>query len=228
MHLGAVDVHVEAELLADTLDVLETLLVVGAGTTDPDLDVVLDEERCDFPQSADDTLESRGDVGKVGNTSTDEENLALWVLRSTEHEVEDSTGVVEGLCLGGSTRVLTVVGELTGETSRGDGVGVNDGRTTTSDQGPDAAGSVEDGQLEGSTSLSVHLSNVRFLLAHLTTEGSGELHRWADIDGLLSILLGSSWYAESCRAASNSPLGTALELSSLVKLGSEIQEVNLS
>jgi hypothetical protein len=50
-------VHVEAELLADTLDVLETLLVVRTGTTDPDLDVVLDEKGGDFPQGADDTLE---------------------------------------------------------------------------------------------------------------------------------------------------------------------------
>jgi hypothetical protein len=150
------------------------------------------------------------------------------VLGSTEHEVEDGTGVVEGLSLGGSTRVLTVVGELTSEASRGDSVGVDDGSTTTSDECPDTADGVEDSQLEGSTSLSVHLGNVRLLLAHLTTERSGELHRWADIDSLLSILLGSSWYAKSCRAAGNSPLGTALELSSLVKLGSKIQEVNLS
>ena len=58
VHLGTENVHVEAELDADGLDVLETLLVVGAGATDPDLDVVLDEERSDLAESADDTLES--------------------------------------------------------------------------------------------------------------------------------------------------------------------------
>ena len=80
MHLGAIDVHVESELLADVLDVLETLLVVGTSTTDPDLDLVLVEKSSDFPQGADDTLEGRGDVGEVGNTTTDEQDLALGVL----------------------------------------------------------------------------------------------------------------------------------------------------
>jgi hypothetical protein len=62
VHLGTENVHVEAELDADGLDVLETLLVVGAGAADPDLDVVLDEERSDLAKSANDTLESGGDL----------------------------------------------------------------------------------------------------------------------------------------------------------------------
>lgn len=62
VHLGAKDVHVEAELDADVLDVLETLLVVGTGAADPDLDVVLDEEGSDLTESANDTLESGGDL----------------------------------------------------------------------------------------------------------------------------------------------------------------------
>ena len=49
--------HLEAELLADGLDVLEAFLVVGAGATDPDLDLVLNEERCDFADGADDAFE---------------------------------------------------------------------------------------------------------------------------------------------------------------------------
>lgn len=62
VHLGTENVHVEAELDADSLDVLETLLVVGTGAADPDLDVVLDEERSDLAESANDTLESGGDL----------------------------------------------------------------------------------------------------------------------------------------------------------------------
>jgi hypothetical protein len=188
VHLGAVHVHVEVELLADILDVLKTLLVVGAGTTNPNLDVVLDEERRNFPQSANDTLEGRRDVGEVGNTTTDEEDLALGVLGSTEHKVEDGTGVVESLSLGGSTRVLTIVGEFTGETGRGDGVGVDDGSTTTGDKSPHTARGVENGELERSARLCVHLSDVGLLLAHLAAERSGEVQRRADIDSLLAIL----------------------------------------
>ena len=65
VHLRTVHVHVEAELDADGLDVLETLLVVGTGTADPDLDLVLVEQRSDLAQSADDTLEGRGDLREI-------------------------------------------------------------------------------------------------------------------------------------------------------------------
>ena len=228
VHLGTKDVHVELELLTDGLDVLETLLVVGASTADPDLDVVLDEERSDLTEGADDTLEGGGDVGEVGNTTTDEEDLALGVHGSTEHEVKDGSGVVEGLGLGGSTRVLAVVGKLTGVTSRGNGIGVDDRGTTTSDEGPDTTAAVEDGQLEGSTGLGVHLGDVGLLLGHLTTERSGELHGRADIDRDLGVLLVSDVQAESSGRASDGPLGTTLELGSLIDLGSQVEEVDLS
>lgn len=62
MHLGSVNVHVELQLVANGFDVLETLLIVGAGATDPDLDVVFDEDRGDFSDGADDALERRGDL----------------------------------------------------------------------------------------------------------------------------------------------------------------------
>lgn len=62
MHLRTKDVHVEAELLADGLDVLETLLVVRTSATDPDLDLVLVEQRSDFAKCADDALESGCDL----------------------------------------------------------------------------------------------------------------------------------------------------------------------
>ncbi len=57
MHLGPEHTHRQTELLADSLDVLETLLVVGPGAADPDLDLVLDEEGCDFADGADDAFE---------------------------------------------------------------------------------------------------------------------------------------------------------------------------
>jgi hypothetical protein len=220
--------HVEVKLLADALDVLETLLVVGTSTTNPDLHLVLDEEGCNFSQSADDTLECRGDVGEVGNTTTDEEHLALGVLRSAEHKVEYGAGVVESLSLRGGTRVFTIVGKLTGETGRGNGIGVDDGSTTTSDKSPHPTGGVEDSELERSTSLCVHLSDVSLLFAHLATKRSWEVQRRANVDALLAIGGGSRRSAESICTASDSPLCTALKLGSLVNLGSKIEEVDVS
>jgi hypothetical protein len=216
--------HVQVKLRSSVLDVLQSFLVVGTSTADPDGDLVLVELTCNFTDSLNDTLEGGSHVGEVGNTTTDEQNLTLRVLRSTEHEVKDSLGVVEGLGLGWRTRVLSVVGELTGETGRGDSISVNDGGTTTSNESPDTSRAVEDGELEGSTSLGVKVSNVGLLLAHLTTERCRELHGWADVDGLLAARCGKT---ESAVASGNGPLGTALELGSLVNLGSQVEEVNL-
>ena len=62
VHLWAEYVHVEVKLLADGLDVLETFLVVGTCSADPDLDLVLVEKRCDLTESANDTLECACDL----------------------------------------------------------------------------------------------------------------------------------------------------------------------
>jgi hypothetical protein len=93
VHLGAVDVHVEAELNADGLDVLQTLLVVGTSTADPDLDLVLNQDGGELADGANDTLESGGNVGEVGNTTTDEEDLALGVGGGAQHQIEDGLSV---------------------------------------------------------------------------------------------------------------------------------------
>lgn len=167
-------------------------------------------------------------VGEVGNTTTNEKDLALWVHWCPEHEVEDSAGVVVGLSLGWGAGVLAVVGELGSETSGGNGVSVDDGSTATSNEGPDTAVTVQDGKLKGSTSLGIHLSNVSLLLGHLTAEWSWELHWWADIDSDLGALGWDIWKTKSGGGASDGPLGAALELGGLVKLGREIEEVNLS
>lgn len=174
-----------------------------------------------------DELAKKTHVGEVGNTTTNEEDLALRVHWCPEHEVENGARVVEGLGLGWCTRVFTVVGELAGETGRGNGVSVDDGSTATSDKSPDTTASVEDGQLERGTGLGVHLGNVSLLLGELTAERSRELHWWASINGDLGALRDRGGHAKGGGGAGNGPLDTALELSSLVKLGSKIEEVNL-
>jgi hypothetical protein len=45
VHLRSIDVHVKAELLASSLDILETFLVVRTSAADPDLGLVLYEQR---------------------------------------------------------------------------------------------------------------------------------------------------------------------------------------
>lgn len=227
VHLRTVHVHVEAKFLANGLDVLKTLLVVGTSTANPDLHLVLVEDGCDLTQGADDTLECGGDVGEVGNTTTNEQHLAVGVGRSPQHQVQHGAGVVVGLGLGGGTRVFTVVGKLTDEASGCNGICVDDRSTTTSNESPDTAIGVEDCELKRRTSLGVHVRDELLLLAHLTTKRSGELHWGTSVDADL-VSLGDSGQTQVGRAAGNSPLGATLELSCLVELGSQVKEVHTS
>src|SRR5271156_6078283 len=72
VHLWAIDVHVQLELLAHRLDVLQPLLVVRARAAHPDLDLVLDEHWCDLAQCLYHALERAGDVGEVCDAAADE------------------------------------------------------------------------------------------------------------------------------------------------------------
>lgn len=229
MHLRAEDLGVEAHLLSGSLHILETLLVVGSGTTDPDLNVVLVQLGSVVTQSPDDTLEGAGNVGEVGNATANEEDFALVGHGSAEHQVQDCAGIVVSLRLGGSTRVFTIVGQLVSEASRGDGIGVDDRGTTTSNQGPDTAAGVQDSKLERGTRLGVHLSNISLLLGQLTTERSRELDGRSGINVDLFAVGGSNvGKTKGSRRASNSPLDTTLKVGSLVQLGSQIEEVDNS
>jgi len=227
VHLGAVHVHVQTQLDTGGLDVLQTLLVVGAGTADPDLDLVLLENGGNVANGANDTLEGAGNVGKVGNTTTDKEDFAVGVGRGAQHQVKHGAGVVVGLSLGGSTGVLAVVGQLANEAGGGNGVGIDDGGTTTSNQGPDTAVGVQNGQLEGGTGLGIHVGDELLLLAQLTTEGGGELHWRTSVNVDLAVGGSQGGQAQRGRTAGDGPLSAALELGSLIELSREVEEVNL-
>ena len=75
--------------------------------------------------------------------------------RSPQHEVEDRLRVIVGLRLGRGTRVLAIIGKLVGEASGGNGVSIDHGGTTTSNQSPNTAFRVENGKFQGSTSLGI-------------------------------------------------------------------------
>lgn len=96
----------------------------------------------------------------------------LLAERQGHHErgPTDSLGILVSLTLGRSTRILAIVGKFVGVTVGSDGIGIDDGSTTTSDHGPDAALSVEDSKFEGGTSGAIELLDVRFLLGQVTTE----------------------------------------------------------
>ena len=49
VHVRAVDVHVELELLTNSFDVLQAFLIIGSGAAYPDGDFMLNQGWCEFP-----------------------------------------------------------------------------------------------------------------------------------------------------------------------------------
>lgn len=85
---GAVHFDTDAERLAKEAHGLETLLVVGATTADENADGMVNERSPVLLKSADDALESRGDVCEVGDATTNDEDLTLRVRIATGHQID--------------------------------------------------------------------------------------------------------------------------------------------
>ena len=221
--LGTKDLDLDAERLSEETHGLETFLVVGTTSSDKDPDLVSDQGFTVLFEGSDDSLESGGDVGKVGDTSSDDEQLALRVGLTPGDEVDDGLGVLVRLTLGGGTRVFTIVGELVSEPGGSDGVRVDDRGTTSSDHGPDSSFGVEDGELERSTGRSVELLDPGLLLGQVSTERSGPDHGRTTV-GLDAGSVGSGG---SRGVTSDGPLGSTEEVGSLVELGGHVEVVDL-
>lgn len=76
------------ESLSEETHGLETFLVVRSTTTNEDADLVELKSTLVLLEGRDDTLEGGSDVGEVGNTSTDEEELAFGVGGTAGDEVD--------------------------------------------------------------------------------------------------------------------------------------------
>lgn len=63
VHIGTINMHIKLQLLANGLDVFETLLIIGSRSTNPDLNFVLDERAGDLSQCANDAFKCRCNLG---------------------------------------------------------------------------------------------------------------------------------------------------------------------
>ena len=88
MGVGTEDADGNAQALTEETHGLETFLVVGTATADEDLDGVVDELVLVFLERTDDALEGSSDVGEVGDTTTNDEDLAIRVRSTTGDEVD--------------------------------------------------------------------------------------------------------------------------------------------
>mmetsp|Transcript_52310 Transcript_52310/g.122892 ORF Transcript_52310/g.122892 Transcript_52310/m.122892 type:complete len:416 (-) Transcript_52310:223-1470(-) len=172
VRLGAIDFHSQSELVAGDFQLLQALQIVRAGSATPDVDLVFLDLIRKHLKSLDQACESGRDVSEVCDTSSDDQELALWVLVAA-HQGEDCLGIREGLLCGGSSRIFSIIGQLLSPAVVRHGVRVHNRCATTSYHGPDTALIVEDGQLQGSTGLPVQLSN-----EGLFRIGSSTKRRW--------------------------------------------------
>lgn len=101
---------------------LQTFLIVRSTTANEDSDFVTLKTLLVILQRIDNSAESGRDIGEIGNSSSNNKDLAFRVGLAASHEVQDSLGVLKGLILGGSTRVFTVIGQFVGEAMRSNGV----------------------------------------------------------------------------------------------------------
>ena len=83
----AEDLDFYTKSLSEETHGLESFLVVGSTSSNKDLDLVRLELLLELLQCSNDTLEGRCDVGEVGNTSSNDKELSLWVGCASGHQI---------------------------------------------------------------------------------------------------------------------------------------------
>mmetsp|Transcript_46225 Transcript_46225/g.142995 ORF Transcript_46225/g.142995 Transcript_46225/m.142995 type:complete len:588 (-) Transcript_46225:519-2282(-) len=196
VRLGAVDLDPQAKLVAGGLGLAQALNVVGAGTADHNLDLVLLDVVGVVLQRLDEAGEGGRDVREVRDAAADDEVLAVRML-VLHHERQEGLGIGEGLLCGGRPGVLAIVRKFMAHAVVGDGVGIDNRSTTAGHHCPDAALLVQDGELQRGTGLAVHVTD--------------------------ECLFGVGGTAEGRRPVHLAPLLRAEEVPRLVKLGGHVQ-----
>lgn len=93
--------------------------------------IVGNQTRFVLLQCPNDTLERRSHIGEVGNTTTDDEDLAVWTRSAANNEIDDSLGVFIGLTLRRSTGIFAIVGKLVCEAVCSNSISIYDGCTSS-------------------------------------------------------------------------------------------------
>jgi hypothetical protein len=85
--IGTKNADRNTKALAKEAHSFKTFLIIGATTANKNLDAVVNELILVFFESMDDTLEGSSNVGEVGNTTTDNEDLAIRARSSTGEKI---------------------------------------------------------------------------------------------------------------------------------------------
>lgn len=88
MGIGSKDLYLNSKRLTKESHGLQTLLIIGSATSDEDLDFMCLYFLLVLLEGANDALESRRNIREIGNTTADDENLAIRARSATCDQVD--------------------------------------------------------------------------------------------------------------------------------------------
>mmetsp|Transcript_32634 Transcript_32634/g.83375 ORF Transcript_32634/g.83375 Transcript_32634/m.83375 type:complete len:509 (-) Transcript_32634:43-1569(-) len=183
--LGAVHLHVQAQLSTERAHGGQPALVVGPAAAHEELHLGGHHLVAHLAQRADDAGEGDGDVGEVGDAAADEQR-APPAVRCGGGALQHGLGVRVRLVRVGRAAVLPVVAQLVRQAQVAHSVGVDDARAAAGDEAPHAAGRVENRQLQACAGALVHVAHHALVHAHRLAKG----HRELELAPLLGVLEG--------------------------------------
>lgn len=112
VRLWAVHLDRNTKTFAEQAHGLETFLVVRTTSANKDFDVVSNQATLELFQGTDDALEGRGDIGKVGDTTADDKDLAIRVGRAASNKI-NCIATQSGWSPGTGTTMISSVRDMT-------------------------------------------------------------------------------------------------------------------
>mmetsp|Transcript_110320 Transcript_110320/g.351639 ORF Transcript_110320/g.351639 Transcript_110320/m.351639 type:complete len:774 (-) Transcript_110320:597-2918(-) len=158
MRLGAEDLGGHADVLASALHQCEAFGVVRPSPAHPHTRAAGLQRGPELLQSPHQALERAGDIREVGNTTTNQQDLAVRFGRA-RHDSQDDLRVLIDEVFRRVARILSIIGKLLGEAILADRVGVDDAGATSGNECPDASLAIQKGELQGSPGAAVQLVN---------------------------------------------------------------------
>ena len=122
------------------------MFFVNTAATNKYFDIIANKIIFKFFNCVDDAGESGGNVGEVGDATTDDEGFVWGEI--LEPFFEDEGAVLVGFIFGGVAAVFAVIEEFFGESSVDDSVGEEDACASTGDESEDISIWIENFEFE--------------------------------------------------------------------------------
>lgn len=123
----SINLNVQARFVGTLPKHLQSLLVVWPRSANPNGYLIRSQDFAVGLESFDQAGKGSGNVGKVGNTATNNKYFPLFlgIVFPLGHQTDQRLCVFERMLGTGSTRVFSVIGKFVGKSQVGNGIGVD-------------------------------------------------------------------------------------------------------